>query len=677
MILDSKCARLLIVEDEMITARDLQDTLEELGYDVPEIASSGDEALDLATRVRPDLVLMDVNLGNSVRDGVEIASEMRDRLGLPVIYLTAYADPATLARASATAPLGYLTKPFDRLELHATIQMALVKFQMDEQLRQSENWYSTSLSSIGDGVIATDAAGRVKFVNPVAATLIGWTNEEAVGEMMDEVFTLFDKSTRVARPGLAARVLADKCTLFLEEGTLLRSRTGTFVPVDDSAAPIRDQRDGSVLGVVVVFRDVSEKQQAAVELERARRLESLGTLAGGLAHDLNNILCIVAGNVSQAARPGASAETQAHAFATVETALRRAKALTSQFLTFSTGGEPIRRVIDLRTLLTEEIDLVLGNVETSASLIEHRTEIAPDLWTVEADEGQIRRVLENFLRNAIQSLSTEGGCITARAANCTRESLWASPSGAYDIPEGSATHFVKLEVIDTGGGIAPENIAHVCEPYFTTRATGNGLGLSVCRSIARKHGGFLRIHSTVGEGTTVAIYLPAHAPKAAERVNSEQPALCAGHETASGSTALETTGAEASTRRILVMDDEPLMCEMLSIMLSGMGYEAVIAQTGEEALRIYAEAAATGNRFDVVFIDLVNKLGMGGEEMIKRLRQSDPQAVAVVCSGYSNHPIIANYQSYGFSGCLPKIFTMKELESTVQRMVQAGRHSLA
>ncbi len=304
MTLNSQRARLLVVEDEIITARDLQDTLEELGYDVPEIASTGEKALALAATLRPDLVLMDVNLGAAVRAGVEIATEMRDRLGLPVIYLTAYTDSATLARAGATAPLGYLTKPFERRAMHATIQMALVKCQKDEQLRQSANWYSTSLTSIGDGVIATDAAGRVKFMNPVAKTLTGWSNEEAAGEMMDEVFTLFDQSTRVAQPGVAARVLTDKGTTFQEEGTLLRSRNGTFVPVDESAAPIRDHRDGSVLGVVVVFRDVSEKQQAAAELERARCLESLGTLAGGLAHDLNNTLGIIAGNVSQAACAG-------------------------------------------------------------------------------------------------------------------------------------------------------------------------------------------------------------------------------------------------------------------------------------------------------------------------------------------------------------------------------------
>ncbi len=311
-----------------------------------------------------------------------------------------------------------------------------------------------------------------------------------------------------------------------------------------------------------------------------------------------------------------------------------------------------------------------------ASPIERRLEIAPDLWTFEADEGQIRCVLQNFLRNAVQSLPDQGGCITTRAVNCTRESLRASPSDAYDLPAGSATHFVKLEVNDTGRGIRPDHLARVCEPYFTTRTTGDGLGLSVCHSIARKHGGFLRIRSTVGEGTTVAIHLPAHAPEAAEPVHGEQLLPCAGHEEASGSTGVEA-GTVARNQRILVMDDDPLMCEMLSSMLESMGYGAVTAQTGEEALRLYAEAAAAGNRSDVVFVDLVNKLGMGGEEMIKRLRQLDPQAVAVVCSGYSDHPILANYQRYGFSGCLPKIFTMRDLESAVERMLHAGRRSPA
>ena len=663
MFLNTKPARLLVVEDEIITARDLQDSLEELGYDVPDIASSGGEALDLAAALQPDLVLMDINLGADRRDGVEIARELRERFGLPVIYLTAYADQATLARASMTAPLGYLTKPFERRELHATIQMALVKRQMDEQLRQSESWYSTSLSCIGDGVIATDAAGKVKFVNPVAETLTGWSHLEAVGQPLDVVFPLYRGAAREQVPDLAARVLSDNRTIFLEDGAMLRSRAGTFIPVDDSAAPIRDQRDGSLLGVVVVFRDVSEKQQVAAELERARRLESLGTLAGGLAHDLNNILAIVAGNVSLATTPGAPAEMQARAFATIDTAVRRAKALTSQFLTFSKGGEPIRRATDLPAVLAEEIDLVFDHAETADARVEHRLEIVPGLWTVEADEGQIRRVLENLLRNAIQSLPGTGGSVTARADNCTRESLLAAPAtGVGGIPEGDATHFVKLEVTDTGGGISPENLAHVCDPYFTTRTTGSGLGLSVCHSIARKHDGFLRIHSTVGEGTTVAIYLPACPPKvAAERLDGQAspPPPSAAPE-------------EQRKRRVLVMDDESLMRELLSSMLGYLGYSAVTSKTGEEALRLYAEAAAGGNAFDIVCIDLVNKLGMGGEEMIKRLRQFDPKAVALVCSGYSDHPIMAKYRSYGFNGCLPKPVSLEDLSLGLKQAVAAA-----
>ena len=652
MLADTKPARLLVVEDEMITARDLQDHLEELGYDVPDVASSGGEALDLAASLRPDLVLMDINLGGASRDGVEIARELRERFGLPVIYLTAYADQATLSRASQTAPLGYLTKPFERREIHATIQMALVKRQLDEQLRQSESWYSTSLSSIGDGVIATDAAGTVKFVNPVAAALVGWSHAEALGKPLDEIFPLFDHQTQNPLPGLASRVLADGRTVFLEEGTAVRARSGTFIPVDDSAAPIRDARDGTLLGVVVVFRDISEKQRVAAELERARRLESLGTLAGGLAHDLNNILAVIAGNVSLAGTPGAPLEAQARAFAKVDAAVRRAKALTDQFLTFSKGGEPVCRPLDLPALLAGEIAQVSADADSARPPVHLHLETASDLWTVEADEGQIRRVVENFLRNAVQSLPHGGGLVATRAVNCPPES---------DDP---AARFVKVEVTDTGVGISAENLAHVCDPYFTTRTTGSGLGLSVCHSIARKHNGFLRIQSVVGEGTTAAIHLPARLPQPVEEL--APPLADASCGTPDGPQAL----------RVLVMDDESLMRDLLSRMLGHLGHRSVSARTGEEALRLYADAMA-GQPFDAVCIDLVNKIGMGGQEMIGRLRELDPGVAALVCSGYCDHPIMSKYREYGFDSCLPKPVSLEDLSAGLKQAMSTRRRASA
>ena len=659
-----KPVRLLIVEDEMITARDLQDSLEELGYDVPEIASSGSEALDLAAALHPDLVLMDINLGGASRDGVEVAAELRDRFGLPVIYLTAYADQATLARASVTAPLGYLTKPFERRELHATIQMALVKRQLDEQLRQSESWYSTSLSSIGDGVIATDAAGRVKFINPVAEALTGWGLADAIGKPLGEVFPLSDRKTHAQRPDLATRVLTGHQTIFLEEDTLLCSRAGSLVPVDDSAAPIRDARDGSLLGVVVVFRDLSEKQEMAAELERARRLESLGTLAGGLAHDLNNILAIIAGNVSMATTADAAPETQLRAFAKIDAAVRRAKALTGQFLTFSKGGEPVRRSMELRALLIEEFDLMFGDGAGADEHTERRLEIAPDLWTLEADEGQLRRVVENLLRNAVQSLSCGWGRVTLRAFNGCGDDWPCALVGGHDESSGAPTHWIQLEVSDNGCGIPSDDLARVCDPYFTTRTTGSGLGLSVCHSIARKHNGCLRIHSNVGEGTTVVVCLPALPPAAA------RPATAAG--TGGHGQPPASPSDTSRSLRVLVMDDEPLMRELLARMLNYLGHRATTAETGEEALRLHEEARTAGDAFDAVCIDLVNKIGMGGQEMMARLQSSDPGVVALVCSGYCDHQIMANYRSYGFAGCLPKPINLEQLSHGL-RQATAGR----
>ena len=216
---------------------------------------------------------------------------------------------------------------------------------------------------------------------------------------------------------------------------------------------------------------------------------------------------------------------------------------------------------------------------------------------------------------------------------------------------------MRLEFQDNGTGISPENLLRVCDPYFTTRTTGNGLGLSVCHSIARKHGGCLDFESKVGQGTIARIYLPARGPDAGRGAAPAAPGV--------------KSGVGAGKRlQILAMDDEPLMCDLLAMMLSHLGHSATTARTGEAALQLHEEAAARGKPFDLVIIDLVNKLGMGGQELMAALRERDPAIVAVVCSGYSDHPIMANHRSFGFSGCLTKPISVEDLKTALREAME-------
>jgi PAS domain S-box-containing protein len=272
---------LLVVEDEHIVAMDLQSRLRNLGYEVPETASSADEAVEKAGQVRPDLVLMDIYLGSD-RDGIHAAAEIRSRYDIPVIYITAYADTATLQRAKITEPFGYILKPFEERELLTTIEMALYKYRMESRLKDSERWLATTLKSIGDGVIATDKEGAVKFMNPVAEALTGWRQQEALGKGMGDVFRILNGDTRQPLDNPVGLVLRQGMVTSPSMNAVLVSRDGKETPVYESAAPIKDEA-GKTTGVVLIFSDVTERKQAEEALRRKNReLEIISSITSSI-----------------------------------------------------------------------------------------------------------------------------------------------------------------------------------------------------------------------------------------------------------------------------------------------------------------------------------------------------------------------------------------------------------
>lgn len=266
-------ARVMVVEDEQIIALDLQETLSRLGYAVTGIAASGEDALARLIEERPDLVLMDIKLQGAI-DGIDAADLIRRTFDLPVIYLTAHADTATLQRAKITEPYGYVLKPFDERELHVYIDMALYKHQMEHKLRRLERWLSTTLTSIGDAVIATDLFGGITFMNPQAERLTGWAQPEALGRPVTEVLCMISGSTRRPIPALVPQVLDSGLTVELDKDTLLVTRDGRELCIDDSAAPIRDDLD-RITGVVIVFRDVTARKASEAALRASEERYAL------------------------------------------------------------------------------------------------------------------------------------------------------------------------------------------------------------------------------------------------------------------------------------------------------------------------------------------------------------------------------------------------------------------
>jgi PAS domain S-box-containing protein len=261
-----KPTRILIVEDEIIVALDLQDRLSDLGYEVTGVVDRGDGALALVATTLPDLVLMDIRLKGEM-DGIAAAEQIRRRWRIPVVYLTAFSEDHTLQRAKVTEPFGYIIKPFEDREIQAAIEMALYKHQAEQRLRESERRYATTLTSIGDGVIATDSLGGVTFMNPVAERLTGWAQAEAHGRPLAEVFKIANEQTRQAVEDPVAKVLREGKTVGLANHTILFCQDGREIPIDDCAAPILDDF-GQITGTVLVFQDVTERRRKEAELRR-------------------------------------------------------------------------------------------------------------------------------------------------------------------------------------------------------------------------------------------------------------------------------------------------------------------------------------------------------------------------------------------------------------------------
>jgi PAS domain S-box-containing protein len=520
-------------------------------------------------------------------------------------------------------------------EVLAVIREVTERVRAQEALASEKERLAVTLASIGDGVIATDAHGRVTLLNRVAERLTGWETREAMGRPLDEVFRIVNEQTREPCENPVDKVLRSGQIVGLANHTALIARDGVERVIADSGAPIRDARS-RIIGVVLVFRDQTEARRMEEEATRAQKLESLGVLAGGIAHDFNNILTGVLGNVSLVrAMIDPSAKVQDR-LSDAEKALARARELTQQLLTFAKGGAPIRRPTGLGPVIRDAVSFALSGAHSRCLFV-----LDDDLWSVEADPGQIGQVLQNLAMNADEAMP-EGGTVEVRAAN---EILPASnPLG---LPAGQ---FVRIEVADTGTGIAPHHLPRIFDPYFTTKKRGSGLGLSVSYSIVRNHDGLIVAESTLGVGTRLTVWLPATGrrlevhPSTGEEVHHGQG-------------------------RVLLMDDEALIREVGQAMLTHLGYATEVCRDGAEAVERYRLALADGRPFDAVILDLTVPGGIGGKDVLAQIRRFHPEVRAVVSSGYSNDPILSDPLRWGFQGFLTKPYRVDDVARVLSRVV--------
>lgn len=511
--------------------------------------------------------------------------------------------------------------------------------QAEEALYAEKERLSVTLGSIGDGVIATDIEGRIVLINAVAEQLTGWPHEDAKGKRLDTVFRIINEKTREICENPADKVLKTGKVVGLANHTVLISRDGRELVIADSGAPIK-KADGTVVGVVLVFRDMTEKRKTEEELSRISKLESISVLAGGIAHDFNNILSIVLGSISLARTYlGKDNDKAFQKCKDAEQAVIRAKDLTHQLLTFSKGGAPVKKTSSVVEILKDSARFVLAG-----SSVRCESELPANLHPVEIDEGQISQVISNLVINAHQAMP-HGGVIKIGARNViVREDMTRQ---SYPLRAGD---YVRISVCDEGIGIPREHLGRIFDPYFTTKQKGSGLGLAMAHSIVKNHDGYITADSTVGKGSIFTIYLPASS-------GSTMPLKSGEPNTASG------------RGRILIMDDEEMIRTITGEMLDSLGYESEFAVNGMEALSIFEEARKEGRPFDALLLDLTIPGGMGGTEVVGRLREIDPHVKAIVLSGYSNDPVLASSDRHGFKGVISKPYNLQELSDTLSNVL--------
>ncbi|OGW36603.1 MAG: hypothetical protein A2010_03265 [Nitrospirae bacterium GWD2_57_9] len=539
-----------------------------------------------------------------------------------------------------------------------------------KQVLEKLTLFSKAIEEAMDGIQIIDMSGRVMYSNKAVEKIYGFTPEELQGSDVNQMNVDKEFAVRNIIPEIK---LAGRWS---GEVTVHHKKGHTF-PIWLSTALVADN-SGSPIAMIGIIRDMTERKQAEnilnnhrqqlvklveeqtgelsranemlrkemaereimeAELLKAQKLESLGILAGGIAHDFNNLLSSLLGNVSLAMLDLERDHPAYQQLAGAEKACLRAQDLTRQLLTFSKGGAPVKKTTDLGELIREASGFALRGSRVRCEIA-----VSEGLHLADVDEGQISQVVHNLVINADHAMP-EGGTIDIRCSN-----VHIGKRSVIPLKEGD---YILIGVEDRGVGIPKEHLAKIFDPYFTTKQKGSGLGLATTYSIIKKHGGHIAVESTLGSGTIFNVYLPASNGKII-LPKHEEPDMRNGEG------------------MILIMDDEDEVRETTGKVLMRIGYNVDYAADGMEAIDKYRKAKETGRCYDLVIMDLTVPGGMGGKEAMQKLREVDPGVKAIVSSGYSNDPIMANYKTYGFSGVVTKPYRLKDLSEEVRKIIHGN-----
>ncbi|NUM40877.1 MAG: PAS domain S-box protein [Leptospiraceae bacterium] len=506
----------------------------------------------------------------------------------------------------------------------------------EESLAEERERLLVTLKSIGDGVITTDVSGNIILMNSVAEELCGWSLEEAKGKPLPEIFRIIHEFTREVFESPVSRVLKTGSIVELENHTVLISRNGTERVIADSGSPIRNQKS-EIIGVVLVFRDMTEKHKMQTTIQRSAKLDSLGVLAGGIAHDFNNLLSGIYGNIDLALENSNDKRNIAYLNKAIGT-IDRAKGLTSQLLTFAKGGSPAREITQIVPFLKKTILFALSGSNVSCLF-----QIEEGLWNCNIEKHQIAQVFDNIVINAKQAMPF-GGKIEVIAENIKI----AEKKGNLEIELGE---YVKISIKDYGHGMSKKTLSKIFDPYYTTKEGGHGLGLATCYSIINKHEGSIDVESEVGVGSIFHIYLPAE-----KSIKSEKK--------------LQDDESKPDAGVILILEDEDTLGEIMTYMIGSLGYTVICKKDGQEIIDYFQNDLNRDRKIKGMILDITIPGGMGGKEVIPVIRKLDQIIPVFIISGYTEDMVMTNPWGYGFTASISKPFTKRELSDILSKYVR-------
>jgi len=503
-------------------------------------------------------------------------------------------------------------------------------------MEKSEKKYRDLFENANDLIAAFSSDGAFLYVNSKWKNALEWRPED-----LDEAKIADTVAPEYKREFFQSMEMLRRGGGNVSMETSFISRSGKKLILDGNVTVSSEAGEKPFFRGI--FRDITLQKKLEEESNKAQRLESVGFLAGGIAHDFNNLLTGILGNISLARlykEEGIDIEPK---LADAEKAILRAQNLTAQLLTFAKGGAPVKKLIRLEELISDS-----ANFATSNTNVTYKLDIEKGLWPVEADPGQIDQVFQNLFNNSIHAMP-DGGEITISGRN-----LPVDEAAELHLPIAAAP-LICLTISDEGVGIDYDDLDKIFDPYFSTREMGMGLGLATVYSVVRNHGGYIAVESTPGDGTSFTIHLPAKA-------GSESG------DSAESGAATESNDVNGLKKRLLVMDDDKMVVELVSELLVYLGYDVSKAMNGEDAIALYSQALHDGKPFDAVILDLTIAGGMGGKETVKELRKLDPSLKALASSGYSNDPVMSKPKEYGFNAVVAKPFRAATLSASLKKL---------